>query len=284
LPTPFADDIKFAWKIQRDMAERGHSLANIKASIEARKPDFDAYIDPQKKKADVIIEVHTVGWMWVVFGARLCVSACLCVCRWRSGGRELSPCAAATEAALARLPRHLPAAVMARARPWLGVGSSTTGPAGGLGPPAPLRHRPPASSSTPLPPCTPLSQVLPTQLIPDEKEGKILRVRLIQKEGKKLFDPAYLFDEGSTVSWIPCGRKLTCNFPGEPEAPASNVGGRFRGEGGERTGPQQADVQLRPVEMASVAAAAAGFWRLWVGAVAGGSAPACQRLRAPRRP
>ena len=96
LPTPFADDIKFAWKIQRDMAERGHSLANIKASIEARKPDFDAYIDPQKKKADVIIEVHTVGWMWVVFGARLCVSACLCVCRWRSGGRELSPCAAAT--------------------------------------------------------------------------------------------------------------------------------------------------------------------------------------------
>merc|ERR1711924_442989 len=32
--------------------------------------------------------------------------------------------------------------------------------------------------------------------------------------GHKLFDPAYLFDEGSTVSWIPCGRKLTCSFPG----------------------------------------------------------------------
>lgn len=29
---------------QRDMAERGHSLESIKASIEARKPDFDAYI------------------------------------------------------------------------------------------------------------------------------------------------------------------------------------------------------------------------------------------------
>jgi phosphoribulokinase len=77
-----SDEIKFAWKIQRDMAERGHSLESIKASIDARKPDFDAYIDPQKKKADVIIEV------------------------------------------------------------------------------------------------------LPTQLVPDEKEGKILRVRLIQKEGK----------------------------------------------------------------------------------------------------
>jgi hypothetical protein len=59
-----------------------------------------------------------------------------------------------------------------------------------------------------------LPQVLPTQLVPDEKEGKILRVRLIMKDGKKLFDPVYLFDQGSTVSWIPCGRKLTCSFPG----------------------------------------------------------------------
>ena len=57
-------------------------------------------------------------------------------------------------------------------------------------------------------------QVLPTQLIPDEKEGKVLRVRMIQKEGVKFFNPAYLFDEGSTISWIPCGRKLTCSFPG----------------------------------------------------------------------
>ena len=31
-------------KFQRDMAERGHSLESIKASIESRKPDFDAYI------------------------------------------------------------------------------------------------------------------------------------------------------------------------------------------------------------------------------------------------
>ncbi|EFJ49815.1 hypothetical protein VOLCADRAFT_104265 [Volvox carteri f. nagariensis] len=106
-----SDDIKFAWKIQRDMAERGHSLQAIKSSIEARKPDFDAYIDPQKKDADMII------------------------------------------------------------------------------------------------------QVLPTQLVPDDK-GQYLRVRLIQKEGSKMFDPVYLFDEGSTISWIPCGRKLTCSFPG----------------------------------------------------------------------
>lgn len=107
-----SDEVKFAWKIQRDMAERGHSLESIKASIAARKHDFDAYIDPQKQHADVVI------------------------------------------------------------------------------------------------------QVLPTQLIPDDNEGKILRVRMIMKEGVRNFDPVYLFDEGSTISWIPCGRKLTCSYPG----------------------------------------------------------------------
>jgi phosphoribulokinase len=50
-------DVKLNWKVQRDMEERGHSLESIMASIEARKPDFDAYIDPQKKLADLIIEV-----------------------------------------------------------------------------------------------------------------------------------------------------------------------------------------------------------------------------------
>ncbi|KAG7349442.1 uridine kinase [Nitzschia inconspicua] len=50
-------DVKLNWKIQRDMEERGHSLESIMASIEARKPDFDAYIDPQKKLSDMIIEV-----------------------------------------------------------------------------------------------------------------------------------------------------------------------------------------------------------------------------------
>lgn len=50
-------EVKLNWKIQRDMEERGHSLESIMASIEARKPDFDAYIDPQKKQSDLVIEV-----------------------------------------------------------------------------------------------------------------------------------------------------------------------------------------------------------------------------------
>jgi len=52
-----SDDVKLNWKIQRDMEERGHSLESILASIEARKPDFDAFIAPQKEFADVVVEV-----------------------------------------------------------------------------------------------------------------------------------------------------------------------------------------------------------------------------------
>jgi phosphoribulokinase len=36
----------------------------------------------------------------------------------------------------------------------------------------------------------------------------------MQREGIPGFDPVYLFDEGSTIDWIPCGRKLTCSYPG----------------------------------------------------------------------
>ena len=105
------DEVKINWKIQRDMEERGHSYEDVLASINSRRPDFNAYIEPQKEYADVVI------------------------------------------------------------------------------------------------------QILPTQLLDDE-ESKLLRVRLIEKEGVEHFDPTYLFDEGSTIDWRPCGRKLTCSYPG----------------------------------------------------------------------
>ncbi|MGB3693136.1 MAG: phosphoribulokinase [Spirulinaceae cyanobacterium] len=106
-----SDEVKINWKIQRDMAERGHTYEDILASINARRPDFTAYIEPQKQHADVVI------------------------------------------------------------------------------------------------------QVLPTKLT-DDKESKLLRVRLVQKEEIPDFDTVYLFDEGSTIDWRPCGRKLTCAYPG----------------------------------------------------------------------
>jgi phosphoribulokinase len=106
------DEVKIAWKIQRDMAERGHSYEDVLSAINSRRPDFNAYIDPQKQYADAVI------------------------------------------------------------------------------------------------------QVLPTNLIPNDTERRVLRVRLIQKDGVEGFEPAYLFDEGSTIDWVPCGRKLTCSYPG----------------------------------------------------------------------
>merc|ERR1712127_579238 len=105
-----SDDVKLNWKIQRDMEERGHSLESIMASIEARKPDFDAYIDPQKQLADLTIEV------------------------------------------------------------------------------------------------------LPTQL--DEEDKKTLRVRCIQSLGVADFNPTYLFDEGSSISWTPAPEKFSYPAPG----------------------------------------------------------------------
>jgi len=105
------ETVKINWKIQRDMAERGHTYEDVLAAINSRKPDFTAYIEPQREFADVVI------------------------------------------------------------------------------------------------------QILPTQLIEDDKSS-ILRVRLVQKEGIVDFNPAYLFDEGSTIDWRPCGRKLTCSYPG----------------------------------------------------------------------
>jgi phosphoribulokinase len=107
-----SDEVKIAWKIQRDMSERGHTYEDVLAAINARRPDFKAYIDPQKEFANVVL------------------------------------------------------------------------------------------------------QVLPTQLIKNDTERKVLRVQMIQRNGVDGFEPAYLFDEGSTIDWIPCGRKLTCSYPG----------------------------------------------------------------------
>ena len=52
------DEVKFAWKAQRDIAERGATMEEVQAAIDARKPDFSAYVEPQKEKADIIIQVR----------------------------------------------------------------------------------------------------------------------------------------------------------------------------------------------------------------------------------
>ena len=51
------DDVKFAWKAQRDIAERGATMEAVQKAIDARKPDFAAYVEPQKSKADIVVQV-----------------------------------------------------------------------------------------------------------------------------------------------------------------------------------------------------------------------------------
>jgi len=51
------DDVKFAWKAQRDIAERGATMEDVQKAIEGRKPDFAAYVEPQKARADIVIQV-----------------------------------------------------------------------------------------------------------------------------------------------------------------------------------------------------------------------------------
>merc|ERR1719191_1128805 len=49
------NDVKFAWKVQRDVAERGWTEEQVKEDIEKRLPDFSKFVDPQKADADVIM-------------------------------------------------------------------------------------------------------------------------------------------------------------------------------------------------------------------------------------
>merc|ERR1719453_741053 len=105
------DDVKFAWKAQRDIAERGATMEEVQAAIDGRKPDFAAFVEPQKAKADMIV------------------------------------------------------------------------------------------------------QVLFSDLT-DDVSGKFLKVKLITKKAFETVNPAYLFDEGSSVEWVPNGDKLTASEPG----------------------------------------------------------------------
>merc|ERR1712046_538539 len=49
------NEVKFAWKVARDVAERGWTEEQVKEDIEKRLPDFDKFVDVQKPAADVIL-------------------------------------------------------------------------------------------------------------------------------------------------------------------------------------------------------------------------------------
>jgi phosphoribulokinase len=56
-------ELKVAWKIQRDTAQRGYTEGEVREEIEKRQPDIKAYIDPQAVYADVSVHFHrTPEW------------------------------------------------------------------------------------------------------------------------------------------------------------------------------------------------------------------------------
>jgi uridine kinase len=50
------ENLRTAWKVRRDVQERGHSIEKVLSSIQSRKEDSDLHINPQKKWADWIVE------------------------------------------------------------------------------------------------------------------------------------------------------------------------------------------------------------------------------------
>lgn len=58
------EEVRRRWKVDRDMAKRGYTEERVLAQIEQRVPDWERYLRPQMKYADVVIrmrEPHTRG-------------------------------------------------------------------------------------------------------------------------------------------------------------------------------------------------------------------------------
>jgi phosphoribulokinase len=47
--------LRIRWKLQRDIAKRGYDDAAVRAEIEARRADAEAYIEPQRAVADLVV-------------------------------------------------------------------------------------------------------------------------------------------------------------------------------------------------------------------------------------
>lgn len=50
--------LRLAWKLQRDVAKRGYNEGQVQAEIEARRPDAEKYIEPQRQHADLVVRFY----------------------------------------------------------------------------------------------------------------------------------------------------------------------------------------------------------------------------------
>ena len=51
-------ELRLQWKLQRDVAKRGYTKEEVLAELEARRPDTEAYIAPQRQHADMVVRFY----------------------------------------------------------------------------------------------------------------------------------------------------------------------------------------------------------------------------------
>jgi transaldolase len=51
-------DLRYEWKIQRDVAKRGYNREQVVAELKAREPDVERFITPQRVYADMVIRFY----------------------------------------------------------------------------------------------------------------------------------------------------------------------------------------------------------------------------------
>ncbi|MGA1625455.1 MAG: phosphoribulokinase, partial [Prochlorothrix sp.] len=52
------ESLREAWKVKRDTAKRGYTPEQVKAQLQMREPDSEAYIRPQRQWADVVVSFY----------------------------------------------------------------------------------------------------------------------------------------------------------------------------------------------------------------------------------
>ena len=51
-------ELRLRWKVQRDVAKRGYTNEQVLAELEARRPDAEEFIAPQREHADMVIRFY----------------------------------------------------------------------------------------------------------------------------------------------------------------------------------------------------------------------------------
>lgn len=55
------EELRYCWKLHRDLKSRGHSAEEILEQMESRRKDAERYIHPQKQYADLVIRYYDVA-------------------------------------------------------------------------------------------------------------------------------------------------------------------------------------------------------------------------------